>query len=298
MRRSSRSGSAQEVHRDDREHRVVDGALDEREPLEGPEAARGRYRVTHRQPQGGDREHGHERHEHQAEDAHLLVPAPRRRRLCVHGIDGPAELLGHVAEVPVRETRPDAGDQQVDGAPYAVGVEVPVAGRRAAVRHGGEPTAVTPAAGRGRGRRLPACAAGPSCATRWEAAGAGSAARRRPWSRTPPARSTRPAGEISVPAHPVRVPSTSVSTTAAPDEAAADEHPGDRAGIGQPPPPDAEHQQRAERRRGEGERQPDRPRDADPLGRTASDERVRRPRRRPRPGTPARPGSAGPSRPG
>ena len=42
--------------------------------------------------------------------------------------------------------------------------------------------------------------------------------------------------------------------------------PGERADVGQPAPPDAEHQQRAERRRGHRERQADGPGDADVAG--------------------------------
>ena len=51
----------------------------------------------------------------------------------------------------------------------------------------------------------------------------------------------------------------------------ADDQPGDRAGVGEPAPPDAEQQQRAERRRGHRERQPDGAGDAD-VGREQRDD--------------------------
>ena len=76
----------------------------------------------------------------------------------------------------------------------------------------------------------------------------------------------------------------------------ADEQPGDRADVGQAAPPDAEHQQRAERRRGHREGEADGAGDADVAGRrSASSAAGRRPRRRRRPGTRSRRAVAAPT---
>ena len=56
---------------------------------------------------------------------------------------------------------------------------------------------------------------------------------------------------------------TRLSTTATPESAPADEQSGERADVGQPAPPDAQHQQGAERGGGQGEGQPDDRRDGD-----------------------------------
>ena len=65
---------------------------------------------------------------------------------------------------------------------------------------------------------------------------------------------------------PLWVFSSSVSTTAPPDSSPPTSSPAIAPDVGEPSPPDAEHDQRAERARRDGERQPDGPRDADALG--------------------------------
>ena len=100
---------------------------------------------------------------------------------------------------------------------------------------------------------------------------------------------TRPGGRLAQqdadPAGRAGAP-TQRPATAAPEPSAADEQPGDGADVGEAAPPDAEHQQRAERRRGHREGQPDRAGDADVGGRRApaTQRHDARPRRR-RPGT-------------
>ena len=99
--------------------------------------------------------------------------------------------------------------------------------------------------------------------------------------------SRRPAGASSAPAQPAWAWSSRVSSTAAPASSPPTDHPGDRADVGQPPPPDAQHQQRAERRGGQRERQPDRPGRRPARRSAASTQRHRRPRRPRRAGTTA-----------
>ena len=86
-----------------------------------------------------------------------------------------------------------------------------------------------------------------------------SAGRRRPSSRRPAAR-VHAAGWASRARGPARSrrASSRVEHDGARRKPAADQQPGDRADVGEPAPPDAEHQQRAERRGGHRERQPDR----------------------------------------
>ena len=61
----------------------------------------------------------------------------------------------------------------------------------------------------------------------------------------------------SAPAQPGCGPPTTVTSDGGDRQAAADDQTGERTDVGEPAPPDAEHEQRAERRRRDGEGQPD-----------------------------------------
>ena len=95
-----------------------------------------------------------------------------------------------------------------------------------------------------------------------------------PSSRTRPARSTPPAGRAARRAQPGRWRrSSSVQHDGGAGAEPADQQPGDGAGGGEPAPPDAEHEQRAERRGGHRERQADRR--ATPTSGASSDDQAR-----------------------
>ena len=76
----------------------------------------------------------------------------------------------------------------------------------------------------------------------------------------------RRAAPSSAPPQPGCGPTMAVPSTAALARPPPTASPAERTDVGEPAPPDAEHEQRAERRGRDPEGQPDRGRDADPLG--------------------------------